>query len=202
MITFHHSPRSRSTRLVWLCEELGLPYEARPIEFERRRTPDYLALHPLGQIPVMQDGDITLIESGAIVQYVLERHGDGRLAPRPGSDWRARAEYLQWFEYGEATLAKHLGDIVRHRFVLPEAERIPAVIDQARRRFAEAAEVVDRALAGRDFICGAELTGADIMIAYAPALAKITGELPKTLTNLSAYLRRLRERPAYAKAWS
>lgn len=203
MITFHHSPRARSARLIWLCEELGVPYEAKPIEFASRRTPEYLALHPLGQIPVMQDGDITLIESGAIVEYVLERYGRGRLMPSASADgWRARADYLQWFQYGEATLAKHLGEIMRNRFVLPEPERNPAIVDDARKRLAGAAEVVDRALAGRDFICGAALTAADIMIAYPLALAKITGELAPALGNVAAYLRRLRERPGYSKAWA
>jgi glutathione S-transferase len=151
----------------------------------------------------MQDGDVTLFESGAIVQYVLERYGDGRLSPRTDREgWRARAEYLQWFEYGEATLAKYLGEIVRQRVIVPEAERVPAIIEIARARFAEAAEVVDRALGDREFICGAQLTAADIMIAYDLALAKLTGELPPALANAAAYLRRLRTRPAYAKAWS
>jgi glutathione S-transferase len=85
--------------------------------------------------------------------------------------------------------------------VLPEAERIPAIVDDARKRFTVAAEIVDRALDGRDFICGSELTAADVMVAYPLALAKITDELPKTLASVAAYLGRLRERPAYAKAW-
>jgi glutathione S-transferase len=152
-----------------------------------------------GQVPVLQDGEITLYESGAIVECVLERYGGGRLQPSAAAAAGARGPSTCSGSSAARPLGKHLSEIMRHRFTLPEAERNPAVLADARARFAAAPEVVDRALAGRAFVCGPELTAADVMLAYAPALAKITGELPPTLANLAASVRRLRERPAYAE---
>jgi glutathione S-transferase len=202
MIKIHHARRTRSVRVVWLLEELGVPYELATFEFTREnlRRPEYLALHPLGKIPVIQDRDVTLFESGAILEYLLEEHGGGRLAPPPGS--RDRALYLQWFHFGEASLTTHVGTIVRHRFTLPEEERIPAAAEDGRVRLHQALELVDKALAERPFILGDEFTAADIMVAYGVAISKIMRELPPALGALSAYLSRMKERPAYERAWA
>jgi glutathione S-transferase len=202
MIKVHHARRTRSVRVVWLLEELAVPYELATFEFTREnlRRPEYLALHPLGKVPVIEDGDVTLFESGAILEYVLEKYGGGRLAPSPAS--RDRALYLQWFHFGEASLTTHVGSIVRHLFTLPEAERVPAVAEDGRRRLHQALDVVDKALAERPFILGDEFTAADIMIGYSVAIAKIMRELPAELGALSGYLSRLKERPAYARAWT
>jgi glutathione S-transferase len=202
MIKIYHSKRARSARIIWLLEELGVRYELESMPFtpEAMRSPEYLKLHPLGQIPVMQDHGITMFESGAILEYLLEKHGEGRLAPAPGT--AARAEYLQWFHYGEASLARYVSDIVRYRFSTKPEDQIPAVLAMAQRRFHEALAVVDRALEGRQFICGAEFTAADIMIAYGMVMAKIIRELPADLPNIAAYLKRLQERPSYERAWS
>jgi glutathione S-transferase len=202
MIKIYHSKRARSARVIWVLEELGIPYQVESMAFtpEVMRSPEYLRLHPLGQIPVMQDGAITMFESGAIVEYLLEKYAHGRLAPALGT--AERAEYLQWFHYGEASLARHVSDIVRHRFRTPPEEQIPSVLAGAQRRFHEALAVVDRALDGRQFVCGAEFTAADIMIAYGMVMAKITRELPSDLPNISAYLARLQQRPSYERAWS
>jgi glutathione S-transferase len=202
MITVHHARLTRSVRVLWLLEELEVPYEIAPLDFsgEGLRRPEYLALHPLGKIPVVQDGDVTLFESGAILEYLLEKYGTGRLAPPPAT--RERAQYLQWFHFGEASLTTHVGTVVRHRFTLPEAERIVVAAEDARRRLHQALEVVDGVLATRRFILGDEFTAADIMVGYGVAVTKIMKELPNELTALSGYLSRLRERPAYARAWA
>jgi glutathione S-transferase len=133
MIAIHHGRRARSVRVIWLLEELQIPYELRPVEFDHdvMHAPEYLRLHPLGQVPVMQDGDITIFESGAIVEYLLARYGAGRLMPDPSS-WSARAQYLQWFHFGEASVAKWANDIVRDRFYLPASERVPEALPRAR----------------------------------------------------------------------
>lgn len=179
-----------------------MPYVLQSLEFSRENLmrPEYLALHPLGKVPVVQDGDVTLFESGAILEYLLEKYGAGRLAPPPGS--RERAHYLQWFHFGEASLTTHVGTIVRHRFTLPEAERIPVAAEDARRRLHQALAVVDEALTTRPFILGEEFTAADIMLGYGVAVSKIMKELPPGLATLSGYLSRLKERPAYERAWA
>jgi glutathione S-transferase len=202
MIKVHHARRARSARVIWLLEELGLPYEVHPLEFSPAslQTPEHLQLHPLGQIPVIEDGGVTLFESGAILEYLLERYADGRLAPAPGSP--QRPEYLQWFHYGEATLARYMSDIVRSRFGMPESTRCAEYTPFARDRFRLVLVPVDKLLATREFITGSEFTAADIMIAYGIVMGRIVGELPAEFTNLAAYMARLKQRPAYAKAWA
>lgn len=203
MITVHHARRARSVRLIWVLEELGVPYEALPLEFNRDslHSPGYVKLHPLGQVPVLIDGDITMIESGAIVEYLLQRYANGRLQLPASASWAQRAEYLQWFHFGEATLAKQLSEIVRNRFG-HEPERVPASLEIGRRRFHEALLVIERALAGKSYICGEQFTAADIMVSYPITMGKIVSELPPGVDNALAYMNRLKQRPAYAKAWA
>ncbi len=202
MITVHHARRARSVRVVWLLEELGVPYETKPLEFSEPslRSAEYMALHPLGQVPVVFIDDQRMIESGAIVEYLLERHGQGRFAPAAGAP--QRAEYLQWFHYGEATLARYVSDFVRNRFGHPESERVPESLPSARRRFREALALVDGTLAQREYMLGAEFTAADIMVSYGITMSKIIGELPDDLTHVKSYLDRLKQRPGYQKAWA
>ncbi len=212
MIKVHHARRARSVRVLWLLEELGQPYEVRQVEFkaEALQSPEYLAVHPLGQLPAIEDGDVTMFESGAIVEYLLEQYGQGKLAPAPRS--RERAEYLQWFHFGEASLARYVSDVVRSRFgriVAPgvreeagDAERSAAVLRYARERIAAPLALVDRTLRDRSFICGSDFSAADIMVSYGIVMAKIIGELAPEYTHLAAYIERLKARPAYAKAWA
>jgi glutathione S-transferase len=202
VIQLHHAKRARSARVIWLLEELGVPYELVTFEFkpENLQSPEYLKLHPLGQVPVVRDGDVTMFESGAILQYLLEKYGQGRLEPAVGTP--ERAEYLQWFHFGEASLAQIVSTIVRHRFNKPEAERIPVIVTEARERLRPVLELVERTLQGRRFILGGDFTAADIMIAYGLVMAKITKELPADLPNIAGYLDRLKERPAYGRAWA
>jgi glutathione S-transferase len=202
MIKIYHSRRARSARVIWLLEELGVPYELETLDFkpETLQAPEYRKLHPLGLVPVIEDEAITMFESGAIVEYLLEKYGQGRLSPLPSTP--ERAEYLQWFHYGEATLARHMSDIVRYRFRRGDAEQDAAVLTDLRVRFHAALVVVDRKLVDRPFICGATFSAADIMIAYGIVMGRIIRELPPELPGVSAYVDRLKERPAYAKAWA
>jgi glutathione S-transferase len=201
MIKIHHSRRARSARVIWLLEELGVPYEIAPLEFSPQslRSPEYLKLHPLGQIPVIEDDGVTIFESGAILEYFLEKYGNGRLAPPPATP--QRAEYLQWFHFGEASLARHISDIVRQRFREQESPEGAVILERARARFAESLAVVERALANREYICG-PFTAADIMVSYGMVMARIIRELPAEFPNVAAYLERLKQRPAYERAWS
>lgn len=203
MITIHHARRARSARVIWLLEELGVPYQLHTLEFKQEalQSPEHMRLHPLGLVPVIQDGDITMYESGAILEWVLENYANGRLAPAAGSG-AARAEYLQWFHFGEASIAVYVSEIVRNRFGFPEAERSDDVVVYARRRLRKALDVVEGVVAQREWMLGAEFSAADIMVAYGIVMARITAELPKELTAIAGYLERLKKRPAYAKAWA
>jgi glutathione S-transferase len=200
MIKLYHSRRARSARVIWLLEELSVPYEIAPIDFSPAalHSPEYLKLHPLGLIPVIQDGPLTLFESGAILEYLLETYGEGRLAPAPASP--SRAVYLQWFHYGEASLARAMSDIVRQRF--RETDTPEFVLERARTRFRNAVAVVDRALEAQPYIAGTSFSAADIMVAYGLVMARIIRELAPEFAHVASYIERLKQRPAYDTAWS
>jgi glutathione S-transferase len=199
MIRLYHAPLARSLRVRWLLEELGVAYELAPMQISAAslRTPEYLTIHPLGKVPAIRDGDLTLFESGAILQYVLETYGKGRLEPAPGS--AERPLYWQWFHFAEATLAPPLGQIAQHSFLRPEAERITALVPDARQRAGDALGVVEAALAGRDHLVG-PFTAADVMMGYSVKLAKLVGCLGGAHPRLTAYLERLEARPALQRA--
>ena len=197
MITLQHVPFSRSLRVRWLLEELGLPYELATRSFADLKRPEHLALHPLGKVPVLVDGDVVLFESGAILQHLLERYGSGRLEPKPGTAERAR--YQQWFHYAEASVTPPLGLIVRHTVLLPESERIAAVVAGARAEAQRVLAPVERALAGQSWLLP-DFSAADVMMGYSVKLASLLRLLGEATPDLVAYLARCEERPAYQRA--
>lgn len=200
MIVLHHSPRTRSLRVVWLLEELGVPYELRAMTFtpDVLQHADYLRLSPLGKVPALEDGEVRLFESGAIVEYLVERYGDGRLAPDIGTP--ARAAYLQWIHFAEGTAMPPVSELAQHTMFKPTEERLPAVVADARARIHLWLRVVEQALAGRDYLCGAQFTAADVMMGYSLLLAKWFGMIGDDMPNLGAYLARLEARPALQTA--
>ncbi len=197
MIRLHHARGSRSMRVKWLLEELGTAYEIELVNFAEMSKPDYLRIHPLSAIPALQDGDLTLFESGAIVEYILENYGGEALMPQSGQE---RALCRQWMHYAEATLMPPLSDIAQHSFILRQEERIEAVVPNARARVAKQLGVLDGILADRDYICGSEFSAADIMLGYALGLSKSFGAIGDDTPNVSAYMERLETRQAYQKA--
>jgi glutathione S-transferase len=200
VIKVYHSRRARSARVIWLLEELSVPYEIAPIAFDPAalKSPEYLKLHPLGLVPVVQDGALTIFESGAILEYLLETYGEGRLAPAPKSP--GRAAYLQWFHFGEASLARPMSDLVRQRFRETDVPELMLV--RSRARFHAAVAVVDRALERQPYVAGESFSAADIMVAYGLVVGRIIRELPAEFSNVAAYIERLKQRPAYDRAWS
>lgn len=196
----YHVPGSRSARVLWLLLELGVDHEVERLSIGdgSLRSPEYLAMNPLGRVPTFEDDGPPFYESGAIVQYLLERHGEGRFEPPVGSPDRAR--YLQWFHWGEATLLPPIVTMNANRFALPEADRSEKAIDVARRQLARILAVLERALEGRSFLVGEGFTAADLMVGYGVTLARLVGELPADLPAVHAWLERLAARPAYAAA--
>jgi glutathione S-transferase len=202
MITLYHAPLSRSARIRWLLDELGL--EHRVVTMNLRggdgQKPEYLAKNPLGTFPTIEIDGVVMFESGAIVEWLIERHAAGRLAPAPGAPDRAR--YLQWLHWGEATLLPPLSDLAQHSFVRPEAERIPAVVPDAVRRLRPRLGALEKELTGRDYLLGAAFSGADVMVGYGLQLAKLLGQLGPDFPRCAAYLERLSARPAFQKAFA
>jgi len=202
VITIYHVPASRSARVRWLLEELGVDYRLETLSLTdgSLKTPEYLAKNPLGKVPTLEDGDVAIFESGAIVQHLLERYGRGRLAPAPGSP--ERPAFLQWLHWSEASFMPPLGEIVQHSFLRPEAERIPGVVADARRRLGRLLDVLEQELAGRDHLLPSGFSAADVMQGYGIQLAKLLGQLPADRPRVGAYLERLAARPAFQKAFS
>jgi glutathione S-transferase len=197
VITLYFAPRTRSIRVRWLLEELGLPYALKRVTFN---VPSKVFVQdtPLGKLPVIEDGDVTICESGAIVEYILERYGNGRLAPPIGSP--LRGPFLQWIHFAEGTAFPPLGVVIWHTLYLGDADQIPTVIASARERAANGFDFVERALAGKDYLLGAEFSAADIMMGFTLAAARVLGVLDERYPNLGRYLARLEARPAFQKA--
>ncbi len=199
MIKLYHAPLTRSIRIYWLLEELGIPYELSLVKFTPGKTP-FAQATPYGKVPAIEDGDVVMFESGAILEYILEKYGKGRLAPAPGTP--GRAAFLQWVYFSEATALPPIGDIVRHTLFKPEPERIPAVVEDARGRLGATFAVVEKALEGKPYLLGRDFSAADIMMGVTLHIARRLSSLEDRFTNLTAYLGRLESRPAFRKALS
>lgn len=196
----YYAPNTRAVRIVWLCNELGLSCELERFRLgdPAMRAPDYLAVHPMGRVPALRDGDTTLYESGAIVQYLLARYGEGRLAPDVASaDYPA---YLQWLHYAEGMIMPHVNIIVVETVLLPPERRNRVNVDRSTRQLTRMLGAVDGALDGRDFLAGA-FSAADIMCGHACIVASRLGADLADKPRLRAYIDRLEARPALRDAW-
>ncbi len=194
MLKIYHSPGTRGFRVIWVCEELSVPYEVAPVNFaaEYRATSEWRALNPVGKVPVMVDGDITVFESCAMMQYVLDRYGNGRL--QPTKDDPTYAHYLQWCWFAEATFARPLGEIVNHRREFePE---IDAVVAEMKGRATACVAACDAALSDRPYLLGDTMSVADLSICYVMRGYRrmVSNFLPN---NVQAYFDRVTALPSY-----
>ncbi len=196
----YHAPNTRGIRVIWICEELEVPYELETVSFspEFRDSPKWRAISPTGKLPALEDDGLTMFESGAMVQYILNRYGNGRLAPKPGS--AASGHHLQWCWFAEASLASWVEDFVYHTMIKPEAERLPAVVADARERARKSLDVVDAAVNGAQFLLGDEFTAADVMMGYTLMLTRHFKLLTDDHPHAAAYFHRLAARPGYQLA--
>ena len=212
MIVVHHLNNSRSQRVLWLLEELGLPYEIKSYQRDPQTMlapPELRAVHPLGKSPVIADGATVLAESGAILEYLVERHGEGRFAPKPGTPDRVR--YTYWMHYAEGSLmppllmklvfdqiakakmpfvvrpvARAIADRVRRSFVVPQIERH--------------LDYLEGELGKRDWFAGRAFSAADVQMSFPLEAAQARGGLDAKRPRLMDFLARIRARPAYQRA--
>ena len=200
MLTIHHSTGSRSLRVVWLCEELGLDYRVEPVEMfsDAMKRPEYLAIHPLGKVPAIEEDGFVLWETGAILQYLDAKYGGRRLLPPPETERGALA--VQWMEYGENPLTLIMGEIAAHSGALPEERRIPALVDRGREIAPALVGVVERALGDGDWILGEAFSAADITLAYGLTIARHLGYVNEATPRTAAYCERATARPAFQRA--
>lgn len=197
MIKLYHAPLTRSVRIYWLLEELGVPYELATVPFQSGTIPFGQAT-PIGKLPSIEDGALTMFESGAILEYIIERYGNGRLAPPPSSP--LRGPYLQWVHFSEATAFPPLGNLAWHLLFKKDAEKVPSAMADYRSLAAAALRVVETALKGREYLLESGFSGADIMMGFTLECAKLLGALTGQFPNATAYLKRLEARPAFQKA--
>ena len=199
MLTLHFAPNSRAGRIVWLLEELGLPYEMNKMAFHPKdlKSDEHRARHPLGRVPVLDDGDVRLYESGAIVEYVLERHKNGGLKPAvSAAEYPA---YLQWFHYCEGMVMPPVNTIVVHTMLLPPERRDETALGQAQRLLGKALQPVDEALQGSDYLIG-DFSAADIMLGHACYMSNRLGCVGDEMAALKGYVQRIEARPAFKTA--
>jgi glutathione S-transferase len=211
MITVHHLENSRSQRVLWLLEELGVPYD---IKFYKRdsktmRAPAELrAVHPLGRSPVITDGDRTIAESGAIVEYLVDTYGAGRLAPAPGTPERLRYTYYLHFAEG-SMMPPLLMTLVFSRLpqgapllIRPIAQAIStkALASFARPQIAQQLAFLESELSGRDWFAGPEFSAADIQMSFPLEAAAMRGGLDARYPRLTDFLARIHAMPGYRRA--
>ena len=199
MITIYHLETSRSERIVWLMEELGLEYklETFPRESTGAAPAALKAIHALGKAPVIRDGETVLAESGAIVEYIVNRYGGGRLAPRP--DDVAYARYLYWLHFAEGSLMS-LMLIALTLSRIPEAAASP-VTARIGARLTQVLAFVDGELGSGPWFAGAEFTAADVMMAFSfTTVQHFLAVDMAPYENILAYVKRIDARPAYRKA--
>jgi glutathione S-transferase len=212
MIVVHHLNNSRSQRILWLLEELGLAYEIKKYARDPKTMlapPELRAVHPLGKSPVIQDGDTIVAESGAIIEYLVGRYGNDALAPAPGTPERLRYTYFLHYAEGSAMpplLLKLVFDRVENSpapfFVRPIARAIANkvkdsfVLPQIRQHLA----FLEGELAQRTWFAGDDFSAADIQISFPLEAAAARGGLDGKYPKLSAFLERIHARPAWRRA--
>ena len=211
MIIVHHLNNSRSQRVIWLLEELGVPYEVKRYERDAKTMlapPELRAVHPLGKSPVITDGDRVVAETGAIVEYLVDTYGEGRLVPPAGSDERLRYTYWLHFAEGSAMpplvmtlvfgalpsrvpffirpVARLISDNVQKSFLRPNIEAQLALMESELGRGA--------------FLAGADFTAADVMMSFPVEAGANRGEGLGDHPKLKAWLATIHARPAYRTA--
>lgn len=197
MLTVHHLNDSRSQRILWLLEELDLPYELRRYERDaqtRLAPPQLKAVSPLGKSPVITEGDMTVIESGAIIDYIIRRHAQGRLQPDPASADYDR--YVQWLHYAEGSAMLPLMLLM---YVGRLGEAAAPLMPRIESEIANHLSFVDGELAGRQFLVADQFSGADVQMSFVGEVAGAFGKLA-AYRNLAAWTERLHARPAFKRA--
>ncbi|WOJ95332.1 glutathione S-transferase [Congregibacter brevis] len=197
MVTVHHLNNSRSQRVLWLLEELGVDYDVRNYQRDAETNlapPELLEIHPLGKSPVLTDEVNTVIESGAIIDYIVRHYGKGQLAPEPGTP--AYENYLQWMHYAEGSAMLPLM-LKMYTGRLPDGGELlqPRINSELDNHLG----FMDRALADQDWFVADTFSAADIQLSFVPQVGKLLYGL-ESFPHLDGFLDRIHARPAYKRA--
>jgi glutathione S-transferase len=199
MITVFGSPQSRSMRVTWLLEELGVEYDYHLVDFSTagHRAPEYLAINPAGKVPAIRDGDLVLLESGAILTYLADKYSEKGLIPAVGTPDRGLFE--QWSYFAVCELEQPLWTMGKHKFALPAEKRCRDVLPTAAWEFQKAVQLLSEGLGDREYILGATLSAVDILLAQTLIWGMFFKQ-PVEQANLKAYVKRMQSRPAMLRA--
>ncbi|MFM0039570.1 glutathione S-transferase [Paraburkholderia strydomiana] len=212
MLTVHHLNNSRSQRVLWLLEELGVPYEIKRYERDPKTMlapPELRAVHPLGKSPVITDDGLTIAESGAIVEYLVGKYGEGRFAPAPGTPERLR--YTYWLHYAEGSampplllklVALRIASAPMPFFARPIARKIAATLQAS---FVDPQlklhlGYIDKELSATGWFVGNDFTAADVQMSFPLEAATARGGLNGQIPAIAGFLQRIHARPAYQRA--
>ena len=188
-------------RQIWLLEELSLPYEVNKMAFHPSdlKSDEHRKRHPLGRIPVLDDGDIRIYESGAIIEYIIERHKNGGL--KPSIEDPNYPEFLQWFHYCEGMVMPPINTIVVQTILLPKDRRDDTALNQAQRLLTKSLAPVNEALDNKEYLIG-DFSAADIMLGHACYMSNRMGCVTDEMVNLKNYVVNISNRPAFKIAIS
>lgn len=196
MLQIFHIPRTRSLRVVWLAEEMGIPYELKAETFGQPSA-DFLAANPSGAFPAIRDGEVGMGELTAILQYVMERHGPTPLALK--GDHPRYADYLQFLTFGEASMAAFLNPVLMTQFTAPDDQKQNFTVEAAKTLFKGRLKSLDAQLGKGDYMAG-DFTAADISVGYALGLGGMLGIDADYSPKVKDYYGRVTARPAHQRA--
>ncbi|NRB39465.1 MAG: glutathione S-transferase family protein [Pseudomonadales bacterium] len=200
MITVYGYPKTRATRITWLLEELQQDYQFKRVNFAKgeNRSAEFLAINPAGKVPAMQDDNLLMTESGAIVTYLADKYAAGTLIPAAGTNQRGR--YEQWSYFSVCELEQGLWSIGKHKFALPEEQRVPDMINTGAWEFQKALALLSKGLGEQDYILGEQFSAVDILLVMTLHWA-LAFKQPIEADNVKAYYQRVINRPAFKAAW-
>lgn len=197
MLKIYHAQGARSLRVLWLCEEMGVPYETAEASF-MKPSEEFKALNPLRTVPVMQDGDVTMIESVAMMIYIMAKHGPTDLEVKPNE--AGYGDYLQYLMFGEAGLAAYGNPLVGTRFMAPADQKENWTAGYLKGAILKRLAFVGDRLAGKPYVAANRFTAADISIAYIATGAKFAGIEDEIPATMKTYIENLWQRPAFQRA--
>ena len=200
-LKLYHAPRTRSVRVRWLLEEMGLDHEVVPVAFDKRPAGDeaYAKINPMRKVPAFEANGEIIVESLAIMEFILNRYGPTELLP--AVDDPSYGPYLQWFHFGEAGMATNVNMLLAHTFLLPEKARNAGIAAWAWDETAKGLDFIGKfGLAESKYLAGDRFTAADISVGYMLYILKLIGKFDGAPENVQAYFKRITSRDAWVTA--
>ena len=199
MIKLYLTPNTRAGRVAWLLEELEMEYELEILPFTKEglKSPEHRARHALGRVPVIEDDDVTIFESGAIIQYIIDTYDHKGLKPDVNSP--KYPYYLQWFHYCEGMVMPPMNQIVVQTILLPADRRDETVLNQAMNLLSKSLKPLNEYLEDKDYLIG-QFSAADCMLGHSCYMANRFGTVSEEMTNIKNYVKNIESRTAFQKA--